>query len=366
MLRYVEAMSISNDAVIIIGGGQSGLAAARAVRDNGLRPVVLEAGSRPSGSWPGYYDSLTLFSPARYSSMPDFPFPGDPDRYPTRNEVADYLERYAEHIGVEIRLNTRVTAVEADDDGFIVHTADGKSARAAGLVAASGSFGSPNLPTLPGQDDFTGELLHVADYREPSKYAGKRVVVVGGGNSAVQVAYELSEVASVSLATLEPVSFLPQRSRGHDLHHWLETSGFDHLPGAWLGHILRAPLVLDTGNYSDALQSGRFDRQPMFTALVDDGVVWQDGEREKVDTILLATGYRPNLDYLRPLGALDADGRPLHVAGISSTHPGLVYVGLEFQRSFSSNTVRGVSRDADYVAPLLASYLGNAPAAIGL
>lgn len=359
-------MNTSTAPVVIIGAGQSGLAAARAVRDAGLRPLVLEAGERASGSWPHYYDSLRLFSPARYSSMPGVLFDGDPDHYPGRDEVADYLQRYAEHLGVEIRTRTRVTSVESDGVGFVVHTAGGESLRTAAVVAASGSFGNPIMPSIPGQEGFGGELLHVAGYRDPAAYAGKRVVIVGGGNSGVQVAYELAEVADVTLATLAPLSFLPQQIDGHDLHHWLGVTGFDRLPGAWLQQIVRKPLVLDTGDYRAAVESGRLDRRAMFTTFDGDELVWTDGSRERPDVVLLATGYRPSLDYLRPLGSLDEHGLPLHVDGLSTTHLGLVYLGLEFQRSFASNTLRGVSRDADYVIGPLAAHVRQAAAAIGL
>lgn len=238
--------------------------------------------------------------------------------------------------------------------------------QSAGVVAASGSFDNPITPNLPGQDAFTGELLHVANYRNPAPYAGKRVIVVGGGNSAVQIADELADVADLTLATLAPISFLPQVIRGHDLHHWLEVTHFDHLPAAWLRHLVRKPLVLDTGRYREGIESGRIDRRAMFTAFDGDGVIWDDGEREHVDAVIYATGYRPNVDYLRPLGALDEHGLPLHAEGISTTHPGLVYLGLEFQRSFSSNTLRGVSRDADHVVRPLVAHVQQAHAIIGL
>lgn len=358
-------MSSSLPTVVIVGAGQSGLAGARAALEAGLRPVVLEAGARPAGSWPSYYDSLTLFSPARYSSLPGYPFPGDPDRYPTRNEVADYLAGYAHHLEVEVRTLAHVRAVERRGEGFLVRTQE-DALPADGVIAASGTFGRPHTPQLPGRDSFSGRRLHVADYRNPQEYAGERVVVVGGGNSAVQIAYELAEVASVTLATLEPVAFLPQRSGGRDLHHWLETTGFDHMPAAWLHQLLSRPLVLDTGDYAHALESGVVTQRRMFSAFDGDAVIWPDGAREPVDTVIFATGYRPALDYLRPLGALTDTGSPQHVAGISTTHPGLVYLGLEFQRSFSSNTLRGVSRDADYVVPILASYLRGGHRAIGL
>ncbi|MEU8798520.1 NAD(P)/FAD-dependent oxidoreductase [Spirillospora sp. NPDC048819] len=357
-------MSSHSDPVVIVGGGQSGLAAARAVRAAGLRPLVLEAGDRPVGSWPGYYDSLTLFSPARYSALDGLDFPGDTDHYPHRDEVVAYLERYAAALDAEIRTGVRVTSVTSSGRAFLVHTADGEQIAASGVVAAGGA--RPLVPDLPGAAGFTGELLHVAGYRNPKPYAGKRVVVVGGGNSAVQIGHELAEVASVTLASHAPVQFLPQRRRGQDVHHWAVTSGFDRLPPEWLIHLVPGRLVNDSGLYQRALQDGAMERRPMFTALDGDNVLWADGAAERVDAVLLATGYVPNLPYLAELGALDANGMPLHTGGPSSTHPGLGYLGLEFQRSFASNTLRGVSRDAEHVIAAVAAYAGGAPAAIGL
>ncbi|MBX6752451.1 MAG: NAD(P)/FAD-dependent oxidoreductase, partial [Micromonosporaceae bacterium] len=126
---------------VVIGGGQSGLAAAWALRRVGVRPVLLEAGDRPVGSWPHYYNSLTLFSPARYSALPGLPFPGDPDRYPHRDEVVDYLSRYAAMLDVDIRTGCRVTAVESDGQRFAVHTEHGSVLGTSLVVAATGSFG---------------------------------------------------------------------------------------------------------------------------------------------------------------------------------------------------------------------------------
>jgi len=353
--------------VVVIGAGQSGLAAVRALQAHGIHPVLLEAGPEPAGSWPRYYDSLTLFSPARYSAMPGQDFPGEPDHYPHRDEVAAYLRRYAAGVGADIRTHTPVTAVEVDGQGgFLVRTATGQRFGAAGVVAATGSFGNPHMPALPGQDRFTGRLLHVASYRSPLQYAGERVVVVGGGNSAVQVGYELAQVATVTLATRHPVIFHPQRRGGQDLHYWLVSSGFDLLPPQWLSHYLGDHWVVDTGKYRHAVETRQMDQRPMFAAFGTDGVIWPDGTREQVNTVVFATGYRPHLDYLRPMGALDGGGLPRHSGGISATHPGLVYLGLEFQRSFSSNTLRGVHRDAKHVIPPLAAHVRNAPAAVGL
>ena len=332
--------------VIVVGGGQSGLAAARALRELRMPTVILEASDRPTGSWPRYYDSLRVFSPAGYSSMPGMPFPGAPDHYPSRDEVTDYLERYAARLDVEIQTNTRVETIQQDGKRFLVLTEDGRACPHRASSPPAGRSRTPIARRFPGEETFTGELSHVADYRNPTPYAGKRVIVVGAGDSAAQVANELAPVATVTIATRHPVRFIPQRLRGHDVHYWFRETGFDTLPAVWLSKITGGSVVTDSVGFEQTLAEGRVDRRPMFTALDGGRVVWSDGQREPVDAIILATGYRPSLPYLRELGALDEHDAPLHVGGISSTHLGLVYVGLEFQRSYASNTLRGVSDDA--------------------
>jgi putative flavoprotein involved in K+ transport len=344
----------SHDA-IVIGGGQSGLAAAHSLLTWGVRPLLLEAGAEPVGSWPHYYDSLTLFSPARYSALPGLPFPGDPEHHPHRDEVVDYLRAYATHLDADVRTGQRVVEVVRDNE-FRVTTDDGTTLSAPIVVAATGGFGAPHRPALPGLDDFPGTVLHAAQYRTPEPFHGRRVVVVGAGNSAVQIAAELAGHAHVTLATRGPVRFSAQRPFGRDLHFWLDRTGLDVLPiGPWLPGGFTTP-VLDTGRYRAALMQGRPDRRPVFTAVEGSKVVWADERREHVDVVVLATGYRPDLPYLRTLGTD-------HDRGVSRHHRGLGFVGLEWQRSLSSATLRGVGRDAAHVVGRLlrAGHSGSVP-----
>ncbi|MDW8806535.1 NAD(P)/FAD-dependent oxidoreductase [Streptomyces scabiei] len=303
--------------VAVIGGGQSGLAAAHALLRRGLRPVVLEASGRTAGSRPRYYDSLTLFSPARYSFLPEMPFPGaDQDRYPHRDEVVAYLTAYAGRLDAEIRTGCRVRTVRRTSGAFEVELESGGRLSTRAVVAASGTFGRPHRPALPGLEEFTGQVLHTADYRSPAPFTGRRVVVVGAGNSAVQIATELARTAHVTLATRGPVRFAAQQILARDLHFRLARTGLDTAP---LGRLLSRPPVqpvLDDGRYRAALAAGRPERRPMFTGADGAKLLWPDGGREEVDAVVLATGYRPDLPCLAGLdGALDTEGNPRQPRG---------------------------------------------------
>lgn len=348
---------------VVIGGGQAGIAAARALGAQGFETVVLEAGPEPVGSWPHYYDSLVLFTPRSFNGLPGLPMPGDPAGYPTRDEVVDYLRSCAAATDSDFRTEKRVSEVRADDGdagsgGFLVRTSDGDEFTAGVVVAASGMFGRPYRPGLPGLESFTGQVMHSADYRRPEQLAGRRVVVVGAGNSAVQIAVELAEHADVTLTSRKPVVYATNEPVPGDSRIWRVLTAAGRLPiGPWFGH--GSIPVLDIGGYKAALDAGRPPRRELFTAAEGSKLGWSDGTFEEVDTVLLATGFRPDHEYLRPLGALDEHGRPRQRHGISTTVRGLAFVGLEYQRTFLSGTLHGVGRDAAYVAARLARVRGR-------
>jgi putative flavoprotein involved in K+ transport len=351
--------------VLVIGGGQAGLATGYHLQRAGVSFAILEGTSDVGGSWPHYYDSLRLFSPAGRSSLPGMPFPGGPQHYPARDEVVAYLRHYARHFALPVVTDARVVRVERTALGFRISTSSGTIYHARSIIAATGAFHRPYTPQLPGQESFVGRVLHAATYQEPASFAGERVLVVGAGNSAIQIAVELAKVAQVTLATREPIRFRRQKLFGQDIHHWAWLLGLDRLPLGIVRGKAAAIGVLDTGAYQAAITAGKPDRRPLFTRFTSAGVVWPDAPEEPIDTVIYATEYQPNLDYLAELGALDTNGQPLHQRGISTTVPGLAYVGLSNQWTYASATIRGVGPDAAYIVQRLQRYLRHvAPAPV--
>lgn len=339
--------------VIVIGGGQAGLALGWHLQQHGLDFLILDEQTRPGGNWRNYYDSLQLFSPAEYSALPGMVFPGDPKSYPLRHDVVQYLEAYAAEFQLPFEGGTRVVEVVQNDKAFEVRAANGSTFTARAVVVASGAFSRPYTPDIPGLESFSGTRLHSSGYRTPEAFAGQRVVVVGAANSAVQIAYELASVAQVLLATREKIRFFPQRILGLDFHAWLKFTRLEHT--RWLSD--QSTPVLDTGKYRKALDTGRLQRKAMFQQVLPEGVVWPDGTTHQVDALIFATGFRPNLEFLAQLPVGDQQDRVLQRNGVADQVPGLYFVGLPRQRNFASATLRGVGADAGYLMPRLLRHM---------
>lgn len=339
--------------VVVIGAGQAGLASGWHLKQQGLNFMLLDEQKRPGGNWCHYYDSLELFSPAVYSSLPGMPFPGTQGHYPNRDEVVGYLEQYADRFQLPVRQGVRVTRVMGLEQGFQITTASGECCQARAVIVASGAFSRPYLPDIPGRDDFNGTQLHSADYRHGAPFRDQRVVVIGAANSAVQIAHELAAMAEVTLATRDAIRFAPQRILGADFHTWLKWTGLEKT--RWLND--QSTPVLDNGTYRKALKNGYFKQRPMFTKVTSTGVVWADGQHEAVDTLLFATGFRPNLPFLEGLPVMDETGKVMQRDGRASQVPGLYFVGLPKQRNFASATLRGVGPDAGHLIPHLLRHL---------
>jgi len=329
----------------VIGAGQAGLAAGYFLKRAGAEFLILDGAKHVGGSWPHYYDSLELFSPVRYSVLPGLAMPGDPFAYPRRDDIVRYLQAYAATYALPVRLGVRTDAVEADDLGFRLRQSDGTILAARKLIVATGAFGAPSLPQIEGSAGFSGRIMHSSDYRNPAPFERQRVVVVGAGNSAVQIAVELAEKADVTLAVRNPIRYLPQKVFGRDVHWWFDKLGLNRR-NLFSDHGVP---VVDDGRYRRAIREGRPGSRPMFEKFSEDGVVWKDGAREKIDLVIFATGFRAAMGFLANSGALAPDERRFHRRGVSTTVRGLGFVGLSGQTGFASATLRGAGPDAEHV-----------------
>lgn len=331
--------------VVVVGGGQAGLALGFYLRRTPLSWIILDDQPGPGGAWGRTWDSLRLFSPARFSSLPGWLMPGGADAYPTRGEAIAYLAEYEARYGLPVARPVHVRAVHREDGRFRIDT-DGGAWTADALVSATGSWANPILPDVPGREAFRGVQLHSGQYRSPDAFAGRRVLVVGGGNSGAQVLAEVSRVADATWVTLDEPRFLPDHVDGRYLFdqateiYRAQKEGRPPPPPADLGDVVMVPPV------REARDRGVLHAVRPFVRMTEGGVVWPDGREEGVDAVIWCTGYRPALEHLRPLGVVEADGR-VQVRGTRSVRePRLWLVGYGNWTGFASATLVAVGRSA--------------------
>jgi putative flavoprotein involved in K+ transport len=337
--------------IIVIGAGQAGLAAGRALRLAGHDVLLLDAHPQLGESWRRRWDSLRLFTPARMSALPGMPFPGPENHYPGKDEVADYLQAYATRFELPVHLATTVTQLRlTPDEGFEAITSHG-TFTGDGVVVATGPFQQPHIPDLPIPPEIVS--LHSAAYRNPEHLPDGPVLVVGGGNSGVQIAAELAATRPVTLALGKRQPVLPQRIGGTDIFTWLQALGLVRAPVTGrLGRLVR--------NRDPLIGLGPRGLRRLGVRIVD-RITAADGTRLRSDTgetiapsaVIWATGYRPDYRWMHIPGAL-AGGLPLHTGGISPV-PGLAYLGLPFQRNRGSALLGWVGEDAATVAATFAA-----------
>jgi putative flavoprotein involved in K+ transport len=335
-------MSTETVEVAVVGGGQAGLAMSWYLRHHGVDHVVLDAAAEVGAAWRSRWESLRLFTPARHDGLPGLPFPGNGDRYPGKDEVADYLRTYAADLPV--RLNTRVRRLSRDGEGYVLDTSRG-GIRADQVVVATGPFQTPRRPAFVTRLDAAVTQQHSHGYRRPDALPPGPVLVVGDGNSGRQIAAELAATRLVDLATAGGATVVPQRLLGQDLFWWLTRLGLLTTPGtSRIGRRMRDRGELVVGSPDRALRSAGVRLRPRLVGADGRRFRFTDGSDLVVDTVVWATGYQPDHSFLDVPEVLDG-GRLVHDRGVTPA-PGLYVLGLPWLSSRGSALLGFVGRDA--------------------
>ncbi|MFF8524437.1 flavin-containing monooxygenase [Streptomyces werraensis] len=377
------APSRADRPVYVVGGGPGGLSVAYALRARGVRAVVLERSERVGDSWRRHYDRLHLHTTRRRSALPGLPMPRRFGRWPSRDDVVRYLEKYAEHHRLEIVTGVEVSRVErtADGTGWLLRATGGRELTGAAVVVATGFNHTPRVPDWPGRDAYTGELLHASRYRNAKPFAGRDVLVVGVGNTGAEIAVDLVEggASRVRLAVRTPPHIVRRSTAGWPAQYSgilvrrlpvplvdrisrlqarvsvpdLSEHGLPRPQTGLYSRVLEGAIPVQDVGLIDAVRKGSVEVVAAVKGFEAGEVLLADGERIAPDAVVAATGYERGLEGLvGGLGVLDERGRPVvRGARTPAGAPDLYFTG--FTNPISGN-LREMALDAQRIARAIA------------
>ena len=340
--------------VIVIGGGQAGLAAGYHLAKLGANFVILDAGQRSGDSWRRRWDSLRLFTPARINGLPGAPFPAPPSTVVTKDQAADYMESYVKRFALPLRLGVKVETLTREDSTFEV-SAGGRSLQADQVVVATGAYATPRKPKFAGQLSPATTQLHSTEYRNHSQLGAGDVLVVGAGNSGAEIALD---------AAASHKTWLSGRRTGQMPYPVVFTP-----PAYWLlTHLISNDNPLGRRVASQALSRGQplvrikpahlaaagVERVPRVTGVQDGKPRLDDGRVLEVGSVVWCTGFDHTYDWIK-LPITDEAGHLQHTRGVVPSQPGLYFVGVPFQHGITSSLIDGVGADAEYVVEKIAA-----------
>jgi cation diffusion facilitator CzcD-associated flavoprotein CzcO len=376
---------LRNFDAVIVGAGPAGIACAATMRAAGFNVTVFEKADNVGSAWRRHYDRLHLHTDRKHSGLPGMAMPQTYPLYPSRLQMVAYLESYAARFEIRPDFNATVSCIRRDGTGWRADTAQG-STTAPVVVVATGIADAPYRPSWPGLDAYQGAVVHSSEYRNPAPYPGKRVLVVGFGNSGGEIALDLAEAGvDVALAVRSPVQILPRDLLGFPILTWAIL--YQRLP-ARLVDLINAPILrlavgsierlglrravkgprqmveedgrvplIDIGTLGK-IRDGSIKIRGAIDRFVSDGVVFADAKVEKFDAVILATGFRPDLRRLIPdlEGVFDRRGMPL-LTGRATNAPGLYFCG---QTTSPTGQLREIGLEAQRIAESASRYLAAA------
>lgn len=333
---------------VVVGAGQAGLAAGYHLTRHGRDDVVLlEAADAVGDSWRSRWDSLRLFTPAGFSSLPGWPFPAPRSAHPSKDAMADYLAGYAERFALPVVPGTRVQAASRDGEEFMVDTSRGRW-RSGNLIVATGAHHTPSIPSFATQLDPGLTQLHAGNYRRPAQLSAGPVLVVGAGNSGAEIALDLAT---------DPTTAREVHLAGRDVGHIPQLGPWTFQILQRTGRVGAALAQQGLRGHGDPLGRIRLgqlhaagvQRHPRVAGVQEGMPLLADGRTLEVAAVIWCTGFRPDYSWLDLDAAVEAKGRLRQRGGIVKSQPGLYAVGLPYQRSPTSHLIGGVGVDARHV-----------------
>jgi putative flavoprotein involved in K+ transport len=339
--------------VIVIGGGQAGLAAGYFLARRAVRFTILDENARTGQSWRDRWDSLRLFTPCKFNGLPGMPFPGPDFYFPTKDEAAGYLEAYAGRFDLPVQHNMHVRALSRSSTGFRVSTTEG-SLEASQVIVATGAYQKPHTPAFASELDGAILQMHSSAYRNTGQVPVRNVLVVGAGNSGAEIALELSRAGKRVWLAGRDVGRIPADRFGKVLGgrpYWWVVSRLLSLDSP-IGRKISAdalshgtPLInLDR---RQVLAAG-VESTPRITGVQSGKPLLEDGLSLPVEAVIWATGFHPDYSWI-DLPVFAEQGYPRHRRGVVPAAPGLFFVGLHFQNALSSALLGGVGTEAGYI-----------------
>jgi putative flavoprotein involved in K+ transport len=348
--------------VIVVGGGQAGLSVGHHLQRLGMRFLILDACERVGDQWRSRWDSLRLFTCAKFSSLDGLPFPAPPDTFPTKDQMADYLEAYAAHFELPVLSGVRVDRLERDGRGYLVRAGE-RAFRADQVVVAMANHQRPRIPEFAERLDPSIVQLHSMGYRSPSQMKPGPVLLVGAGNSGSEIAMELSRSHQVLMSGRDTghIPFRIERFWGRVLMVRLVLRVMFHRVlciATPIGRRLR-PRFLSGGGplvrvKPTDLRAAGVERTPRTVGSRGGWPLLEDGRLPQVSNVVWCTGFEPGFSWI-DLDVFDDRGLPRHHAGIVPEAEGLYFVGLHFLYALSSEMIHGVGRDARRIAAAVAA-----------
>ena len=362
-------MSTERIGTLVIGGGQAGLSAGYHLKRQGVSFRIVDAGERIGDQWRGRWDSLRLFTPARYDGLPGMRFPSGPHYFPTKDEFADFLEHYAAAFELPVHSGVRVERLSREGDRFVARAGE-RRFEADNVIVAMANYQRPWRPAFAAELPEEVVQIHSADYRNPGQLRPGRVLIVGAGNSGSEIAMDVVGDHPVCMAgrSTGEIPFRPRSLPGRHVftplvlrfvfHHVLTVD-------TPIGRKARPKIVGRGGPLirvkSRDLAAAGVERAPRVVGVEDGVPVLEDGRALPAENVVWCTGFRTGFEEWIDL-PVHGDREPRHRRGSVDAHPGLYFLGLHFQRSLSSGMIHGVARDAEDVARAVAER-ASAPAA---